>query len=537
MSGLLVVDDTALIRSTIASIVSRENLALSPIIEAKNGEEAVRMAREHQPDIVFMDIKMPGMNGLQATSVIRQEQPHSKIVMLTAYDEFSYVQEALKLGAVDYLLKPLRPQKLTEVLTHLQATIQEEQEQQQALVETQRRLDETLPLVEANLVDEIIYRQLLDLPTIEKMLQQLNKTIAMPAVMVVSIDNFNKIVKRLTQEQLQRSYESITSLVSQVIAHPADALIGQWQVGQLAVILSTAERWETVEALKALGQQLWQRVAKEIHTAVTVSFGKQYATLNAVPLSYAEARLARRHKASGDGVLHINDTGPAQPQTPSYAYPLALEKELLDNIRLKQEDMSLELVNEIVDDLLYKYKNAPEILYSYSAELLTLISRTVIDIGATATEVLDLSQRQLAVLFSSPSPAQLRAWALNSLTELMTISNMMEEKPNKDAVQLAIEYIHKHHHRPDISLNEIAKTVGLSQSHLAYLLKERLGMNYSNYLSELRLKHAKKLLRTTTLTITAIAQAVGYPNPTNFYRIFQREIGLTPKAYRQTKAG
>lgn len=534
MSGLLVVDDTALIRTTITHIVNRENLGLFPIIEAKNGEEAVQLAREHRPDIVFMDIKMPGMNGLQATSLIRQEQPHSKIVMLTAYDEFSYVQEALKLGAVDYLLKPLRPQKLAEVLVHLQAIIRQEQAQQQVLAETQRRLDETLPLIEANLVDEIIYRQMPDPSTVEKTLQQLHKTLAMPVVMVLSIDNFNKVIKRLTPEQLQRHYEIMIRQVGQVIGQPARSLMGQWQVGQLPVILSTAGGWDTVESLKALGEQIRQGVANEIHMTVTVSFGGRYAGLDAVPISYAEARMARRHSTDSSGVLHINDIG-RRNHTPGYVYPLALEKELLDNVRLKQEDLSLELINEIVDDLLYKYKNAPEILYSYSAELLTLISRTVIDIGAAATEVLDLSQRQLAVLFSSPSPAQLRAWALNSLTELMTITEVMEEKPNKDAVQLAIEYIHKNHHRPDISLNQVARAVGLSQSHLAYLLKDRLGVNYSHHLSDLRLKHAKKLLRTTSLTISAIAQAVGYPNPTNFYRIFQREIGLTPKAYRQSK--
>ncbi|MCB0225363.1 MAG: response regulator, partial [Anaerolineae bacterium] len=102
MPSLLVVDDTELIRNTINNIVSKEDIAISAVYEAENGEQAVSIARRHHPDIIFMDIKMPGMNGLQATAVIRKEFPDTKIVMLTAYDEFSFVQEALQLGAVDY---------------------------------------------------------------------------------------------------------------------------------------------------------------------------------------------------------------------------------------------------------------------------------------------------------------------------------------------------------------------------------------------------------------------------------------------------
>ena len=106
-------------RQTIARIVAREKTELYPIVEASNGEEAVELARRILPDIVLMDIKMPGMDGLQATAIIREELPATKIIILTAHDEFSYVQKALKLGAVDFLLKPVRPVKLIEVLNEV----------------------------------------------------------------------------------------------------------------------------------------------------------------------------------------------------------------------------------------------------------------------------------------------------------------------------------------------------------------------------------------------------------------------------------
>ncbi|MCB8968259.1 MAG: response regulator [Ardenticatenaceae bacterium] len=126
MAGILIVDDTPVIRSTLLNILGKQETGFTQTWEAANGEEAVQLARTHKPDIIIMDIKMPILTGLQAASIIRQEHPDIKIVMLTAYNEFTYVQKALKLGVRDYLLKPVRPNKLLELLTEIRHEIEEE---------------------------------------------------------------------------------------------------------------------------------------------------------------------------------------------------------------------------------------------------------------------------------------------------------------------------------------------------------------------------------------------------------------------------
>lgn len=116
LRNLLVVVDTPIIRSTILRIVKGADLGYTSLFEACNGAEAIETARIHPPDVVIMDIRMPGVDGLEAAAVIRREHPRARIVFLSAYDDFAYVQRALKLGAVDYLLKPVRPSALRELL-------------------------------------------------------------------------------------------------------------------------------------------------------------------------------------------------------------------------------------------------------------------------------------------------------------------------------------------------------------------------------------------------------------------------------------
>ncbi len=249
MPSLLVVDDTPIIRSAIAQVVRRSAPEIEEAYEAANGIEAVELARRNRPEIVLMDIKMPGLDGLQASAAIKAELPATRIVILSAYDEFSYVQGALKLGAVDYLLKPVRPAKLLELLAQLCADLR-------------------------------------------------------------------------------------------------------------------------AEAERAVGAAL-----------------------------SAEA------------------VGPAAPP--------------------------------------------------------------------------------------------------------------------QDPVQQALDYIRQNHQRPDISLNAVAEAVSLSPSHLAHLLRERTGMSYIQQLTATRIEAARRLLRTTNLTVSAVGEAVGYQNATNFYRLFQRETGMTPAEFRR----
>lgn len=132
MAGTLIADDTPLIRSALRNILTRAAMDVEPIVEACDGEDAVRQARRCHPDLVLLDIKMPGMDGLEAASIIRDELPWAKVVMLTAYDEFCYVHKALKLGVEDYLLKPVRPEKLVELLTAIKAKEQYRREGERA---------------------------------------------------------------------------------------------------------------------------------------------------------------------------------------------------------------------------------------------------------------------------------------------------------------------------------------------------------------------------------------------------------------------
>ncbi|MDT8902063.1 response regulator [Anaeroselena agilis] len=113
---ILVADDEITVRTFIKMVVAKERLPVAACLETDNGLEAVRLAGEHRPDLVFLDIRMPGCDGLKAAAAILADNPRANVVIVSAYNEFDYARTALRAGVADYLLKPVRPAEVAALI-------------------------------------------------------------------------------------------------------------------------------------------------------------------------------------------------------------------------------------------------------------------------------------------------------------------------------------------------------------------------------------------------------------------------------------
>jgi len=212
-------------------------------------------------------------------------------------------------------------------------------------------------------------------------------------------------------------------------------------------------------------------------------------------------------------------------------YPVELERDLLTHVRMSQGQSSEEIMGKLADHLLARPEEPPEVVHTRFKELMALVSRAAIDASGPSSEILDLSHRQMAALASLQTGTEIRTWALNSLAALM--SKIRNIGHGDREVERAVQYMRENYQRSDLRLKDVARTVHLSPSHLAHLFKAKMGVSYVKYLAFLRVEEAKKLLRTTEMTVAAVAAAVGYEAP-YFYRVFRRQEGMTPTTYRQS---
>jgi two-component system response regulator YesN len=152
---LAVVDDEYLVRQAVRFILS-EKEQIQICAEAEDGEEAIKVINETQPDIVLLDIRIPDPDGIQVAKEIRKNLPDTKVVFLTAYDEFNYAQQSVKMGAYDFLLKPIEPEKIIDVISRATVDIEKERKKKSEQNKAFSQLKELRPYIETEFVYHII---------------------------------------------------------------------------------------------------------------------------------------------------------------------------------------------------------------------------------------------------------------------------------------------------------------------------------------------------------------------------------------------
>jgi len=118
---LLVVDDEQMVRTFVKTVVAKEKLPVAHVLEADNGLDAIALTRQYNPELILLDIHMPGVDGLHAAETIINENKNAYIVIVSAYNDFEYARSAFRMGVMDYLLKPIRPGEIMNLILKVAA--------------------------------------------------------------------------------------------------------------------------------------------------------------------------------------------------------------------------------------------------------------------------------------------------------------------------------------------------------------------------------------------------------------------------------
>ena len=156
MYNIMIVDDEPIEREAFRLLIKNNFNNLLLVTEAQNGFEAIDLSASLKPDIIVMDIKMPGINGLDATSEIKKKSPYVKFIILSAYNQFDYAQQALKIGAEDFIVKPTKMQALADSINNIIDKLKDEQNKRQIHSVLKNKVEDIKPFVENDMIYSII---------------------------------------------------------------------------------------------------------------------------------------------------------------------------------------------------------------------------------------------------------------------------------------------------------------------------------------------------------------------------------------------
>lgn len=535
MYSVFLVEDEIVIREGIKELVAWNEYGFHFAGEAPDGELAWPQIQKLKPDIVITDIKMPFMDGLALSRLIKREQPQTTIIILSGHDDFSYAKEAIAIGVSQYLLKPLSKDQLVEVLLETKKQKDKEQEQTQYLEKFNRELQEYLSNSRKGFFDALVSGKQL-VPELLERAEKLNLNIA--------AESYNVVLFLLEENLLQDRYSSqLADLQNDLCARFPDG--GHWFLFSISVdlmaFLIMADAEEIFEKTQACVEQiagLCRPIEEIANWSVVV--GKPVHRLSAVADCYRATRKQMFHRNS-IGESHIYHVG----QGGENAAPLAVDfnPDAMDAAKLDQRIIEKFLSNGLLEDVPGFVSDYFDSIDGTAVESLLFRQYIVLNIQFTVNaflkklecprEAVDAPVRaDTALQEAAASRKGGEQYVEKLLSRALALRDKLVCSRGNNMLAKALDFLKENFTDPEINLNAAAKVANVSATHFSAVFSQQMGKTFTEYLTGLRMEKAKELLRCTDKSSGEIAFEVGYNDPHYFSFLFKKVNGCSPRDYR-----
>jgi len=498
------------------------------IVCVKTGRALIEQAELFRPDIAFVDIQMPGLNGIQAIQEIRKANQSIVFVIMTAYDKFAYAQEAVNLGVMEFVTKPVNKKKILDICMKAMNKVESARKKLSDDLKVREKLEIVIPMIENGFIYSLLqdetdtgkqdYLEMLDIHEAFGFMIVLEFGDSMKDGMMTNAVGANV--------RMNRYYSVLNETVKDFFACITGPLMGNRIVLFVPFAREHAryeERVEIITRARNMIGKLESRMDIKFRGGIGAvkSFGQ-------VRDSYKEALKALRE--SDNHVVHIADI-PVQNNYDG-EYPLELEQSYFWRGGKGDIEGTAACAAEFFDWMMEQEGN---LRANSEVKILELVMR----LEQKAFEAGDVSygfryrETYIGEIQGCRDFTELRSWFVGKTREICESVSTSKARGHEDIIYKAKAYI-REHFAEEISLDEVSRMVDISPYYFSKLFKQEVGENFIEYLTRTRIRHARKLLESPANSIKQVCLLCGYSDPNYFSRIFKKYEGKTPSEYRET---
>jgi two-component system response regulator YesN len=498
---ILIVEDEIKIREGMSKLIEKHT-DHQVIGEAKNGEEGLELILRLKPDLVITDIKMPVMDGLEMLTKLYEMEVKIHSVILSGYSEFEYAKKAIRLGVKDYLLKPITLEDVQLLLEQMEKKILEEQT---ALKGTPQSCIRDV-IMGSTEYDEQLIRSICNFTDSMRYILFLGYIGGAKATYSTEyIEKTELLRRRFASSVCYTTHMEATKEVVTLMA------------GEISFV-EVKEYFERRILLPFQGkedQALWSAM--------------QIGKINELPQAYKQLRSILKYGVSIDNNILLTQDLIDNYTVEEYRYPIEIENKIKASIcNGAHED--LEEYKKDFFQFMKKKSYDPSCVIDGYMRLYTSTANLLQEIDTKTYEALR-SINTLNLIGEAKTKTELEK-AYSEAIRLIMNSKEKREDIRNYTIKRTINYI-RDHYKEGITLEETAHKLNITPEYLSTLFNKELGMNFSTFLKDFRLSHAKRLLSGTDMKIYEIASEVGYSDSKYFNRVFKEKYGISPGEFRQ----
>lgn len=534
MLKLLIVEDEELLRMGLVTCMKWEELGYQLIGETGDGRKAIELVAQNPPDVILTDIKMAHMDGLDMAEQLKQDYPDIRIIVISGYDDFDYVRRALRLGAFEYILKPINLDKLKKVLLEVKENIVVSQKKEKQYLTLEKQKAEDVRLLRRELYETIILN-CHSIEAVKSFSLRFEEDVSNMyyGVCLLTISHFSLISTEYDYLQILEMDQELEQLTNRVLENHLSAdqiehlTVLRPNKGERLFCISCESNHEAKQQISNIGQ-IFGSLKSELEY-IDVFHGQVSRGLEGLYHSYLNV-----YKNSEKAYMNNWAEIEGQVDTESMVNFMNYNSEgLFFEIRAGNvegiEQSLRELQERLSNDKVSSFMQLVLIITNLYYEVIKLPE----EVGGTIEDALEDQKKYYQNIISKKRR--------NDMIEefgkvcFMVHAYLLQASDSKynGLIKRIYAYVEEHYSEENLTMKTVAEHAYISVSYLGMIMKKETGKTFIEYLTNIRIEKAKYFLINTDMKNYEIAIACGYSTPAYFSTVFKSLCGITPSEYRQ----
>ena len=513
MYNILITDDEQIAIDSLKFIISKNFDSNVTLFTAQSGTDALQIINQEKIDIVFMDINMPGLTGLDTVSCINKLRPETVIIIISAFDRFQYAQEAMNLGVFKYITKPVNRNVIIQTVRESMNIVDNKRGQIFDEVALQRKLDMFSPMIENDFMYSVIFNGEMN-SDLSSYLEYFN------------IENplwcfFTMEIPRVTKSNQQDTYMNVRSVLNEQHRF----LVSSFVINRISVFFPLPESFSEYQDFQQEMKRIYHILSNKIGSGIRIGVSKIESEKNQIIQSYKDSLQALNKVAADGGINFFGDE--EERKTAGTNLP-DLEKKLFNRIKIADLTGVRSLFDEYFGALEESCGNQTKLK---SALIEFLVNAKNITFEAVPSYTNSKFDDLFSFFAAESNTAALKDFVSLLISDCVSAISSVKKQKENPIIEKVCSYIDNNLDK-DLSLDILANVADVSTFYLSKLFKEEKSENIVNFVTNKRLEKARQLLSETKFSIKEITAFTGYNDQNYFSRLFKNKFGISPSEFR-----
>ncbi|AYA76441.1 DNA-binding response regulator [Bacillus sp. Y1] len=517
----IIIDDEKHVREGLLLLAEWEKHGIHTILEAEDGDEAIELIKEHVPEIIFTDMRMPKIDGINLLKWLHSSGLKSKTIVVSGYDDFEYMRSAVFYKSVDYILKPIEPDVLNETLDKAVKEWNDQARLRKSQIEETSFINEVKTLYWDRIFSSFCSKEKISKSMEEKINLEFRITIT-EKQKTVALLSIKSIVNKSFQGDQDLAFFTLINICNELLRKQNDGVCFRNSNKPHELVLLF---WND-KNVSYLLEEIYSLIYQYCKFCPIIALGKKSRHINEAYESTCQVFL--KHNLLNQKKIVTNKDVKPKPLLHLLDYTnvikWAIQSRSIEQIKsqLNQVFTVLERDSTLSLEQILIWENQFEILRN------NWLKEYQIQSQVTFYRGMNYWKEDGSFSFKKFKDEKEREFK-----DLINILSNVKYKKEKNNMQEIEEYLQQHY-QEDITLQEIADRFFLSREYISRKFKEDYHTTITDYLTNIRMEKAKKLLGNPYLKIYEVAYGVGYQNEKYFSKVFKKYFGFSPNEFRHS---